>query len=209
MPEPRSRPAPCEHRFTMKTMIRIGLVLGMFWGAHLAWSAEAGQQPTERELRSAVRLAEQRFFDLYNRVNVDRRHQMACENEDLTGSRLRKSRTCRTRGESQIGEDAAREYLQGLQLGAAINADGADGTAQDPAAAAMAASLAPAAATPTGTEYADKAFTDTRSKLEEERKVFETHLLKLMQEHPELRQRFEELMRARQAQQAASTATPR
>src|SRR5688572_20503937 len=108
----------------MRLMFRSCAVLlaAMFWVGFSTpvHPADENAQPSERELRTAMNRAEKRFFDLYNRLNEDGRHEMSCENDEMSGSRLRKNRTCRTRGASAVGEDAAREYLRGLNLSADI-----------------------------------------------------------------------------------------
>lgn len=158
-------------------------------------AAEAARPPSERELRTAMNRAEKRFFDLYNQVNDDSRHRVACKSEDTTGSRLRKSRTCRTSGEAKVGEEAAREYMRGLNLAA----DSAGGPA-DPSVGPVEMAQVQA---PAGAEYADGAFTDARQKLAEERAEFDRHLRELMEKHPELKVRFDAYVLARTSYEAA------
>ena len=166
-------------------------------------AAEA-KPPTERELRSAMNRAEQRFYDLYNRVNDDSRHEMACDNEDRAGSRLRKSRTCRTQGEADISADAAKEYLRGLNLAADVDTGTGAGQQQ----AAMSRDFGgPVDQQPTvgtgGAEYADQAFSDTGSRIQQERSAFDKHLGALIEKHPELQQRLDEYLQAKSRYEAA------
>ena len=181
------------------------VLMGIWTGAaNPVQAAENANAPSERELRSAMNKAEKRFFDLYNRVNDDQRHAMSCQNDELAGSRLKKSRTCRTEGETAIGEEAAREYLRGMDLSGAVDTETVAGRQQDAmnreAGGPTAQVTAPA---PQGAEYADQAFTDVRTRIQEERSAFDTHLEGLMAKNPELRQRLDELLEARRRYQAA------
>src|SRR5688572_13275714 len=110
----------------MRRMLCSSVVVLALWSFQMAatQAAEEASQPSERELRAAVTKAEKRFLDLYNRVNDDQRHAMSCQSDGVAGSRLRKGRTCRTEAASEISEDAARDYMRGLNLSEAIDAQG-------------------------------------------------------------------------------------
>jgi hypothetical protein len=160
--------------------------------------AQEAKAPTERELRTAMNRAENRFFELYNRVNEDARHKLSCENQERSASRLRGNRTCRTQGESDISADAAREYLRGMNLAADTDTQietGLQGQATGDD------SGGPLAQVPTvdanRRDSSDQGFSDAGSRLREERSAFEKHLATLTEKHPELKQRLDEYLAAR------------
>lgn len=161
-------------------------------------AAQEAKEPTERELRTAMNRAENRFFELYNRVNDDARHKLACENQERSGTRLRGNRTCRTQGESDISADAAKEYLRGMNLAADTDTQtvaGQQSMAMSRDAGGAVAQAAPADAN--RADSSDQGFTDTGSQLREERSAFEKHLATLTEKHPELKQRLDEYLAAR------------
>lgn len=166
-------------------------------------AAEAVKEPGRRELRTAMNQAEKRFLELYNRLNDDGRHDVACANEERAGSRLRRSRTCRSAGESAINEDAARAYLRDLDMAASVDTDTATGRAS--ASAARDSAPPPDRIVNTGTLGDDTGATivNAGTKLQEERAAFNAHLQGLLQQHPELRERFTQYMRARSRYEAA------
>jgi hypothetical protein len=174
------------------------VLIAMSWvgAAAPVQAAEENAQPSERELRTALNRAEKRFFDLYNRLNDDGRHEMSCENDGVVGSRLKKNRTCRTRGESAVGEEAAREYMRGLNM----SADMAGAKSTDASDGPMGALGAPPVAT---AEYADSAISDARAKMQDERAAFDKHLTALLAKHPDLKARFDEYLLARSRHEAA------
>jgi hypothetical protein len=191
---------------TMRTMLRFSAVLMTLCTCQVVTTqaAEETTRSSERELRTALNKAEKRFLDLYNQVNDDKRQAMSCKNEDVTGSRLRKSRTCRTQAASEISETAARDYVRGLSMSEAIDTDSVTGKQQ----AAMSRDFGgPVAqqgtgATP-GAEYTDDAFADAAARLAAERVAFDKHLQELLQKNPELQQRLDEYLLARQRHDAA------
>lgn len=149
--------------------------------------------------------AERRFIDFYNQVNEDQRHEMACENEDMTGSRLRKGRACRTQGASQISEAAAREYMRGLDMSAAIDTETVSGQQQRAVERDFGGPLSQqvGASPPAGADEAGGAYVDAGAKLEAERQAFDAHLDEMLEKHPELRQRLEEFLAARARYEAS------
>jgi hypothetical protein len=189
----------------MRTMLRFSAVLVALWSFEVA-AAQAADDTTrssERELRTAVNKAEKRFLDLYNRVNDDQRHEMSCQNEDLTGSRLRKSRTCRTQAASEINATAARDYVRGLNMADAIDTDSVTGTQSAAMNREFGGPVGQQGAGPTpGAEYAGGAFTDAGSKLAAERVAFDKHLQELLRKNPELQRRYDEYLLARQRLEA-------
>jgi hypothetical protein len=183
----------------MRSLSGCLLVLAGLWmgAAAPAVAAEEAKPASERELRAAMTRAEKRFFELYNRVNDDGRHEMACEAGGMTGSRLKKGRSCKTRGQSEIGEAAAREYMRGMDLSGSLAT--ATTRAEDNA-SPVAQATAPAAAT---AEYAEGSFGDAHTRLQQERAAFERNLQALLGKHPDLRQRFDEYRLARTRYDAA------
>jgi hypothetical protein len=178
-----------------QAILAAGICCAMAMGTSVA---EDAKPPSDRELRSAMNRAEKRFFDLYNQVNDDARHEMNCGNEDRTGSRLRKSRTCRTQGEADISADAAKEYLRGLDLAAEVDTGAVRGQPQmgmnrdagGPVAQRSAAESA-------GSGYADQASDDAGSRIQAQRAAFDKHLDGLIAKHPELKQRLDEYLLAK------------
>lgn len=167
-------------------------------------AADQAKPPGERETRMAVNKAEKRFLDLYNRVNDDQRHEMTCKNDEVAGSRLRKGRSCRTQAASEISENAARDYVRGLDMSGAIDAESVAGNQGAAANREFGGPVEQLTASATqGAEYADSAFAGAGAKLEAERVAFDKHLQELLQKHPELQQRLDEYLLARQRHEAA------
>lgn len=189
----------------MRMLVRCCAVLTGLWlvAVNPVQAAEDARPPSERELRVAMNKAEKRFFEIYNRVNDDQRHEISCQNDEVTGSRLKKARTCRSAGENAIGEEAAREYLRGMELSVAVDTETVGGRQQAAIERDSGGPIAQATApAPQGAEYANRAFTDVTSKIQEERAAFDQHLAALMDKHPELRQRLDELLDARRRYEA-------
>jgi hypothetical protein len=183
----------------------LALLAIVTWCALAAVCSTAGEadQPSDRELRTAMNRAEKRFFDIYNDVNKDSRHRMNCENEDRAGSRLRKSRTCRTQGETDINADAAKEYLRGRVLSADVESVTVTGQ-QAASARDFGGPVSQQATSPSSTpQIANQGFTDPGIRLREERAAFEKHMDELFVKHPELKQAFDEYLLARTRYEAA------
>jgi hypothetical protein len=183
----------------MRTLFHSGALLiaiaGMLTAAPLR-AAEEARPASERELRTAMTRAEKRFFDLYNKLNEDARHEMSCQADDVAGSRMRKSGECRTRGEAAASEAAAKEYMRGLELSPAAATTGGSG-APDPALNQLGVHGTVSADRPEEVRIA------TEKKLQQERAEFEKHLQELLAENPQLQQRFDEYRLARSKYEAA------
>jgi hypothetical protein len=186
-----------------RAMIALAVVLG--GGLVMAAAvAEEARPPSERELRTAMNRAESRFFDLYNQVNEDSRHRMTCDNEERAGSRLRGNRSCRTRGESEVSADAAKEYLRGLNVAADVDTQTVAGQSSAAMNRDFGGPVAQATTSDTGQDDpASESFADAAERLREERLVFERHLAALTEKHPELKQRLDEYLLARARYEAA------
>jgi hypothetical protein len=183
----------------MRTLFHSGvLLLAGAWicAAAPLQAAEEARPPSERELRTAMTRAEKRFFDLYNKVNDDARHEMTCQAEDVAGSRMRKGGECRTRGESATSEAAAKEYMRGLELSPAAAATGGGGAA-DPGISQLGVHGTVSADRPEEVRIA------AEKKLQQERAAFEKHLQGLLVTNPQLQQRFDEYRLARERYEAA------
>jgi len=159
------------------------------------------------DLRKAMNKAQDRFLDLYNRVNNDVDQRLACADSAPTGSRLSK-RSCSTRAQNRATEELARNYLSAA---AGISANQAESAATREQASTNAQSGAPLSADESaalaGAQPADTNV-DTKSgeaaaKVSQEAREFEENLQKLLDKNPELRERYEEFLAARQSYQEA------
>jgi len=160
-----------------------------------------------RDLRKSVNKAEERFLELYNKLNRNLDQQLSCNDSAPTGSRLNKH-SCSTRAQTRANEEMARNYMAAA-ADVSTNQAQASAARSDASAAAQAgAPLSDAqSAALSGAQAADSSV-DTRSaeasgKVAQERLTFEKNLQKLLDANPELQQRYVEYLAARaQFQQA-------
>jgi hypothetical protein len=154
------------------------------------------------DLRKTMNKAQDRFLDLYNRVNNDVDQRLACADSAPTGSRLTQ-RSCSTRAQNRATEELARNFLSAAD---GIGANQAKSEATREQASANAQSGAPLSADESaalaGAQAADTSV-DTKSgeaaaKVSQEARDFEENLQKLLDKNPELRERYEEYLSARQ-----------
>jgi hypothetical protein len=188
-------------------MSRLPVVLAVALGSLLGMAGAVAQEarpPSERELRSAMNRAENRFFDLYNQVNEESRHKISCQNEERAGTRLRGNRTCRTQGESDVSAEAAKEYLRSLNVAADIDTQSVAGQQRAAMAREFEGPVAQAGGSGSGqAEPGSEGYIDAGTRLREERSAFEKHLDALTEKHPELRQRLDEYLLAKSRYEAA------
>lgn len=196
---------PRKRKEIMRSTRLLCVALLIAWtGAPPIQAADQAKPPGERELRGQMNKAEKQFFELYNRLNQDPRQAMLCANEERSGSRLRGSSSCRTRAETEIAEEAAREYIRGLALASSVDTETATGQQQSATSREVGGPVAQATAPPApGAEYADKSFSDTGARIENQRAEFDRHLKELLERNPELQQRLNEYLAARQRYEAA------
>lgn len=160
-----------------------------------------------RDLRKSMSKAEDRFLALYNKLNRNVDQQVSCSDSAPTGSRLSK-RSCSTRAQTRANEEMARNYMAAA---ADISANQAQSNAARNEASALAQTGAPltdAQSSALSGAQAPDSNVDVRSaeaagKVAQEKLNFEQNLQKLLDANPELRQRYEEYLSARQQYQLA------
>jgi hypothetical protein len=72
-----------------------------------------------RDLRTTMLKAQDRFLDLYNKLNTDHRQRVACSEQAPTGSRLAKRR-CSTRAQDDITQEQAQGLMQSMEASGAF-----------------------------------------------------------------------------------------
>lgn len=161
--------------------------------APVAGSEAAAPERPLKELRKDLKKTEDRFRSLYNELNRDSAQRIQCTDDASTGSRFKK-RSCTTAAMQAATADQMRESL------AAMSLDG-DMARQSAAGGALEAT-GPVVASP----QVNVPRTQTQGSVvnvNPQRDAFEQNVQKLMAEHPQLRQRYEEYMLARQRLDAA------
>lgn len=155
------------------------------------------------DLRKTMLKAQNRFLSLYNTVNRNVDQQLACSDSAPTGSRLTQ-RSCSTRAQNRATEEMARNFLSAV---ASISANQAQGAATREQASSKAQTGAPLSAEESATlagagQTADTSIDpkaqETASRVSDEALDFEENLKRLLEKHPDLRERYEEYMAARQ-----------
>lgn len=155
------------------------------------------------DLRKTMVKAQNRFLSLYNTLNRNVDQQLACSDSAPTGSRLTQ-RSCSTRAQNRATEEMARNFLSAV---ASISANQAQGAATREQASAKAQAGAPlsgeesaalAGAGQTADTSVDPKAQETASKVSDEALDFEENLKQLLGKHPDLKERYEEYMTARQ-----------
>lgn len=150
-----------------------------------------------RELRRDMRRAQERFTDLYNTLNQDRDQQIVCNDSAATGTRLTR-RNCMTRAQQEARARDAVDFLAAADLAAGVEA-GLDGGAADlgPVGQSVRAS-SPVSETPrryiTG---------QANTPVETSRDAYNANMERLLFEHAELYQAYEEYVEARRRFEAA------
>jgi hypothetical protein len=160
-----------------------------------------------RDLRKSLSNAEEKFLALYNKLNRNVDQQVSCSDSAPTGSRLSK-RTCSTRAQTRANEDLARDYVNAA---AGISANQSQTSAVQSEASTVAQAGTPLttaqSAALTGTLAPDSNVGvrsgEAAGKVAQETLEFEKNLQKLLDANPELRQRYEEFLAARQQYQQA------
>lgn len=195
----------------MKQMIRWPVLVACAWGA--VWAGPtAGQEvnvpgqtraevPVEnksvRELRRDMRRAQERFTDLYNELNQDSDQQIVCDDSAVTGTRLTR-RNCMTKAQRDARARDAVDFLAAADLAASLEA-GLDGgtAAAGPVGQSVRAST-PDSETPRRymTGQADNS-------VETNRDAYSANMERLLSQHPELYQAYEEYLEARRRLEAA------
>jgi hypothetical protein len=159
------------------------------------------------DLRKSMAKAEERFLALYNQLNRNVDQQLSCNDSAPTGSRLTR-RSCATRSQTRASEELARNYLAAA---ADMGASQAQAGAERNEASAVAQAGTPLAdsqsAAQVGTQAPDASVNtssgEAATRRAQETREFEANLRKLMDAHPELRQRYQELLAARRQYQQA------
>jgi sulfite reductase alpha subunit-like flavoprotein len=154
------------------------------------------------DLRKAMTKAQDRFLNAYNRVNRDIDQQLACSESAPTGSRLTQ-RSCSTRAQNRATEEQARSYMTAVDSVAANQAQADSARQQATAKAQSGATLSSDDSAALAGRQAPDADVESRSnetagKVSEEAREFQENLQKLLDKNPELRQRYEEYLTARQ-----------
>lgn len=150
-----------------------------------------------RELRRDMRRAQERFTDLYNTLNQDRDQQIVCDDSAATGTRLTR-RTCTTRAEQEARARDAVDYLAAADLAASLDT-GLTGGAAEPGPVGQSLQAGnPNPETPRRyiTGQADTSVGTSRD-------AYSANMERLLSEHPELRQAYEEYVEARRRFEAA------
>jgi sulfite reductase alpha subunit-like flavoprotein len=175
--------------------------------AFTAGEAAASDQPAAkseslRDLRKAMDKAQDRFLSLYNRVNRDTDQRLSCSDSAPTGSRLTQ-RSCSTRAQTRAQEELARNYLGAMdnissdQSQRAANAAAASDAAQTRSTMTSEQSAALAGAQSPDSDVNLKGG-EAAGKISQEALEFEQNLQKLFEKHPDLKQRYDEFLTARQ-----------
>lgn len=151
-----------------------------------------------KELRKDLKKAEDRFRALYNDLNQDSMQRINCTDDASTGTRFKK-RSCSTTAMQKATADEMRESL------AAMNMDG-DIARQSAAGGALEASGPIAASTPLNVPSTQAQGGVVN--VDPQKDAFQKNVEKLMAEHPELRQRYDEYLLARQRLDAAERRGP-
>lgn len=154
------------------------------------------------DLRKAMTKAQDRFLSVYNRVNRDVDQQLACSDSAPTGSRLTQ-RSCSTRAQNRATEEQARSFMSAVDNVAANTAQADSARQQATARAQSGAPLSSDDSAALAGRQAPDADVESRSnetagKVSEEAREFQENLQKLLDKNPELRQRYEEYLTARQ-----------
>lgn len=150
-----------------------------------------------RELRRDMRRAQDRFTELYNRLNQDRDQEIVCNDEAATGTRLTRP-NCMTRAQQEARAREAADYLTAADLAGSLDA-GLDGGAAEsgPVGQSVRASN-PNPETPRRymTGQADPSVDTSRD-------AYNANMERLLSEHPELYQAYQEYVEARRRFEAA------
>jgi hypothetical protein len=154
-----------------------------------------------RDLRNAMLKAQDRFLYLYNKVNRNADQSLTCTNDAPTGSRLTQ-KSCSTRAQTRATAEQARNFLGAMDTIRADQAERASAiaAASDTAQARGSLSSDQSAAL-AGAQNPDSSVTpnseETTSKVANEAMKFEQNLQLLLNEHPDLQQRYDEFLNAR------------
>lgn len=188
----------------MKRRIVAGVWIGLGCAVSAAFAAPEPASPVGsqdvvvqgkslNELRSDARKAERRFHSLYDQLNQDVQQQVSCEDDAATGTRFKK-RKCTTRAADNATAQAAQDYVGTADLNTSSTSTRTGRTA-----AADAAGPADKVASAPERYVAKVDSVDLKNPQDSYRRNLE----KLMNEHPELRKRYEEYAQAQAQLQAA------
>jgi hypothetical protein len=178
----------------------VGIGCSLLTGAFAAESGTSGnsqdvvvQGKSLNELRSNVKKADQRFRSLYARLNRDVQQQISCKDDAATGTRFKK-RKCTTRAAQNATAQAAQDYVSTADLNTSTTSTQTGRTA-----ATDVAGPADRPASVPERYVAGVSSVDLKNPQDSYRRNLE----KLMNENPELRQRYEEYVQARAQLDAA------
>jgi len=207
----------------MKAAIRKAAAVAAMIGITALSAASEAEQPTQgapvaeidgttaiatadtaklSDLSKEMKKAQDRFLALYNKVNNNLDQRLSCTTSAPTGSRL-SQRSCSTRAQTRATEEMARNYM-GAADGISANVAQRDAVAAQATANAQngVPLTAEQTATLSGSQAADTSVDtkagETVSKVSQQRLDFEQNLQVLLEKNPELRQRYEDYLTARQ-----------
>lgn len=187
--------------------VLLACACGALWtavtsGQDVNVSGQSGAEVTAetksmRELRRDARRAQERFMELYNRLNQDRDQQIVCDESPATGTRLVR-RSCMTRAQQEALARDAVDYLAASDLAASIDI-GLNGSPGElgPVGQAVQAG-APNPETPR--RYMTGQAPPT---VDTSVDAYSTNMERLLSEHPELKQAYDEYLEARRRLEAA------
>jgi hypothetical protein len=208
----------------MKAAVRKAAALVALIGVTAVSAASGAEQPTQgaaiaeiapsttvatantaalRDLSKEMKKAQDHFLELYNKVNHNLDQRLSCTNSAPTGTRL-SQHSCSTRAQTRATEEMARNYM-GAVDGVATNVAQRDAVAAQasanaqngvPLTAEQTASLSGGGQT--AESSVDIKSGETTSKVAQQKLDFEQNLQELLQKNPELRQRYEDYLEARQ-----------
>ena len=169
------------------------------------------------DLRRAVEKARDRLVREYNRVNQDRRQALDCKGNAATGTRLTRS-SCSTYAQNEARQQEVGALVEGFAENAAVqgaemsNRIAATGQATGLIPGLPMATLAPGSSLADRPDLHESTLPSTPlrgdgvvSKFAIAKAEFEANFARLLQEHPDLLQRYEEFQSARRRLEEASS----
>lgn len=169
------------------------------------------------DLRRAVEKARDRLIREYNRVNQDRRQALDCKGDAATGTRLAR-KTCSTYAQNEARQQEVGALVEGFAENAAVqDAQMSDRIARTGQATGLIpgmplATLAPGSSLAERPDLHESTLPSTPlqgdgvvSKFAIAKAEFEANFARLLQQNPDLLQRYEEYQSARRRLEEASS----